>query len=1009
MYFGTTKLNLIAVSLVIIGSAFRPFAGISTSIGARSETKTPLGSYLRPDQINHRLLAQNPSRMYRPGGHKIAVTGIEDHGSNSADIEFKCAGNHPMRLVVAVLVIGVNGPGAVRPFENAVAFSPHCFHQIRAIRGLTFVPSFYSIIHNVIFTRRHTVYYNSEMLQTVPGKLEKFQDAVGIKFQLYNSLFLSLPFYGVDKTGILLSLFSSRCEEGFDAGKSPADIIEAFFADRTADGKADLLFRFVQYVERQVVLFDALEDAAFGEINDLTGPGTLADLESAASRSGKIEHLKARLNRFSVRLVLTAHPTQFYPGSVLGIINDLVTAISVNNINDINTLLQQLGRTAFFKKHKPTPYDESASLIWYLENVFYNALGGIASQLANAFGDKVPFSELLKMGFWSGGDRDGNPFVTSETTLQVAAALKRAIIRCYHRDVRRLKRRLTFANVEKAVADLEQLLYEHAFQSPSEMLDRDAILMRLGVIRETLVTDHNGLFSHLVDDLINKVKIFGVHFAALDIRQEASEHERVLQNIAEATGALSENYSSLSDSEKLKQLTSVTTLSEAAAITDQFTLDTLKTIQAVKQIQRHNAAESCERYIISQCKSSVHVMEVYALFILGGWKPENLAVDIVPLFETVDDLHCSTGVMRQLFELPAYRDHLKRRHNRQTIMLGFSDGTKDGGYLMANWSIYKAKDELTRLAREHNVEVVFFDGRGGPPARGGGKTQKFYSSMGRNIADDAIQVTVQGQTVSSNFGTVTAARYNIEQLLHAGLYKDLLAERVSTFTPAEEKLMDRLARNSFAAYMDLKNHPDFLDYLSAVSPLRFYAETNIGSRPTKRGDGKLTLKDLRAIPFVGAWSQIKQNVPGFYGVGSALQKLEAEIGEIGLMYRENAFFKALIDNCEMAMQKSYFPLTAFLTDDAQHGGIWRKIRDEFELTRSYLNKISGSPELMSDLPVEQQSVRTRERIVLPLVTIQQYALTELRSEALTDEQRTTFEKLVIRCSFGIINAGRNSA
>lgn len=847
------------------------------------------------------------------------------------------------------------------------------------------------------------------MIQTLPGKLERFQDAVGIKFQLYNSLFLSLPFYGVDKTGILLSLFSSRCEEGFTVGTSPSEIIETFFADRTGDEKLDLLFRFVQYVERQVVLFDALEDAAFSELNDVSGPGSLADLESSATRAGKLEHLKARLNRFSVRLVLTAHPTQFYPGSVLGIINDLVTAISKNNINDINTLLQQLGRTAFFKKQKPTPYDESASLIWYLENVFYNALGAIGSELANSVGEKAQFNDLLKMGFWSGGDRDGNPFVTSETTLQVAAALKRSIVRCYHGDVRRLKRRLTFANVEKAVAELEQLLYEHAFQEPQESLDRDAILSRLAIIRHTLVSDHDGLFSHLVDDLITKVRIFGVHFAALDIRQEASEHGRVLQLIAEATDVLSKDYSSLSDSDKLKELSAIASAADIERIHDEFVVDTLKTVQAVRQIQRKNGPEGCERYIISQCQSSLHVMEVFAIFVLGGWRPENLDIDIVPLFETVEDLHCATGVMRQLFELPTYRDHLKRRNNRQTIMLGFSDGTKDGGYLMANWSIYKAKDELTRLSREHDIEVIFFDGRGGPPARGGGKTHKFYSSMGSNIADEAIQVTVQGQTVSSNFGTVTAARYNIEQLLHAGLYKDIAGERFPTFTPPQEKLMEGLARNSFAAYMDLKNHPEFLEYLSAVSPLRFYAETNISSRPSKRGLGKLTLKDLRAIPFVGAWSQIKQNVPGFYGVGSALKKMESEIAEIATMYRDNAFFKALIDNCEMAMQKSYFPLTAFLADDPQYGAIWRKIRDEFELTRGMLNQISGSPELMSDLPVERQSVRTRERIVLPLVTIQQFALTELRKEALTDERRTTYEKLVIRCSFGIINAGRNSA
>ncbi len=848
------------------------------------------------------------------------------------------------------------------------------------------------------------------MIQTASGQLEKFQDSVGIKFQLYNSLFLSLPFYGIDKTGILLSLFNSNCEDGFTSGKSPVEIIDGFFADRTPGDKMDLLFRFVQYAERQVVLFDALEDAAFEELHEVNGAGTLTQLESSVVQSGKLSELKEKLNRFSVRLVLTAHPTQFYPGSVLGIINDLVAAITENNVTDINTLLQQLGRTPFFKKQKPTPFDEASSLIWYLENVFYNAIGSIAADLKNSTSDQnVDLRELVKMGFWSGGDRDGNPFVTSETTLRVADTLKRSILKCYYADVRRLKRRLTFANVDATVAELEKKIYQEAFQSQISSLTKAEILEYLLKIKNSLAAHHNGLFIHLVDDLINKVEIFGLHFAALDIRQEAGEHARVLQNISEVN---SNDYSALPDKDKILSLFHVESGIDSERLTDELAQDTLRTIAAIKHIQTANGADACERYIISQCQSAVHVMEVYGLFLLGGWTRESLAVDIVPLFETITDLQNATAIMRELYSVPVYREHLTRRQNRQTIMLGFSDGTKDGGYLMANWSIYKAKDELTKLSRENGVEVIFFDGRGGPPARGGGKTHKFYSSMGKNIAGDAIQLTVQGQTVSSNFGTVAAARYNIEQLLHAGIYNDLLDPKDSTFTGREEELMSNLADHSFSAYYELKNHPSFLDYLSAVSPLRFYAETNIGSRPSKRGSGKLTLKDLRAIPFVGAWSQIKQNVPGFYGVGSALQKMDANINEITAMYHSNGFFKALIDNCSMAMQKSYFPLTAFLADHPVYGEVWRMIRDEYELCRQYVSRISGTKELMHDLPVEQQSVRTRERIVLPLVAIQQYAITKIRESEEkneTTEQRGVYEKLVIRCSFGIINAGRNSA
>jgi phosphoenolpyruvate carboxylase len=742
----------------------------------------------------------------------------------------------------------------------------------------------------------------------------------------------------------------------------------------------------------------------------------LQHLETAVLQNNKSEDFARKLENFSVRLVLTAHPTQFYPGSVLGIINDLTRAIKENDVADINTFLQQLGRTPFFKKQKPTPFDEAMSLIWYLENIFYEAVGNIVSDLKNSFpGQGIETGELIKMGFWSGGDRDGNPFVTTGTTLKTARALRRAILQSYYRDVRKLKRRLTFSGVESVLAELETKLYDETVSATENTnLSKRKILQYLENIRETLIDRHNGLFVYLVDNLIEKVGIFGLYFASLDVRQEASVHGKILEDAA-AKGFLAKDYALLSDAQKIEALLDIKQSADAEIFEDELAKDTLQNIAAIKQIQRENGAKGCERYVISQCGSALNVVEVYGLFLLGGWLATDLSVDIVPLFETIADLKNAPGVMRELYEIPAYREHLSRRNNTQTIMLGFSDGTKDGGYLMANWSIYKAKDELTKLSRENGINVIFFDGRGGPPARGGGKTHKFYSSMGENVSNQSIELTIQGQTVSSNFGTIEAAQYNIEQLLHAGIYNHLFSAKENTFSPEEETLMQNLADESFRAYEDLKNRPAFLDYLSHVSPLRFYVETNIGSRPAKRGTaGKLTLKDLRAIPFVGAWSQLKQNVPGFYGVGAALEKL-SEAGkseEIKRMYQQNAFFKALIDNCEMAMQKSFFPLTRFLENHPVYGEIQRNIYNEFELCRKYLAAISGKSALMSDYPVEQQSVATRERIVLPLTTIQQYALSKIREIEETEtgsEQKNTFEKLVMRCSFGIINAGRNSA
>jgi phosphoenolpyruvate carboxylase len=314
------------------------------------------------------------------------------------------------------------------------------------------------------------------------------------------------------------------------------------------------------------------------------------------------------------------------------------------------------------------------------------------------------------------------------------------------------------------------------------------------------------------------------------------------------------------------------------------------------------------------------------------------------------------------------------------------------------------------VSRRYDIDVVFFDGRGGPPARGGGKTHKFYASMGSNIASKEIQLTIQGQTVSSSFGTVESAQYNIEQLLNAGISNDLFANKQTTLEAHEDALLQELANESYESYLGLKNHPCFFEYLTNYSPLNFYSETNIGSRPAKRGSSKMSLKSLRAIPFVGAWSQIKQNVPGYYGMGSALKKLEerGKFKALTALYHDSLFFKTLIDNCEMAMKKSYFPLTAYLANHPKYGEIWNMIYEEFELTHHYLSVLTGRDELMSDYPVEQLSIQMRERIILPLLTIQQYALIKMQDSETENGLKETYRKLVVRSSFGIINAGRNS-
>lgn len=851
--------------------------------------------------------------------------------------------------------------------------------------------------------------------------LQQFKNYVGIKFQLYNSLFTSLPFHRIEKTGILLSLLLSNCEEGYKRKLSPMQIIEEFFQKHTSytreQDKQDLLFRIIQFVERQVVLFDALEDAAFKEVNDMSGAGTLKQLELEVLNNHNNQALAEKLKDFSIRLVLTAHPTQFYPGPVLGIINDLSRALSENNASLINMYLQQLGKTPFLKKQKPTPLDEALSLAWYLENVFYPAAGRIRSFLKAQFPDATPDENpIITMGFWPGGDRDGNPNVTVDTTLKVANVLREGIIKCYYTDVRRLKRRLTFKGVDVILADLEKQLYNNIFipGQRTELTRRD-ILDTLHRIREIVIYQHNGLFLHLVDNLINKVHVFGLHFAALDIRQDSSVHDKVLEAIATTEDVLPKDYVSLTNEQKLQVLAKAAGKVNPSLYADSLVNDTLSTVNAVRTIRTYNGPEGCSRYIISQCNSALNVMEVFSLFRLSGWEEEEMEIDIVPLFETIDDLKNAAGIMASLYENETYKKHLHRRNGQQTIMLGFSDGTKDGGYLMANWSIYKAKEELTAISTQYGFDVVFFDGRGGPPARGGGKTHKFYASMGKNISNKEIQLTIQGQTVSSNFGTIDSAQYNIEQLLNAGISNDIFPNKSKTLTDEQENLMQELAEEGFSSYTALKNHPEFINYLAQISPLKFYSETNIGSRPSKRGaSSRLSLKDLRAIPFVGSWSQLKQNVTGYYGVGTALQAMDKKgrLAQVKDLYNRSLFFRTLLHNCEMAMKKCCFPLTEFLSSDPRYGEIWNMIYREYELTQRYIFIVSEKNELMADYPVEQLSIQMRERIVLPLTTIQQYAMARIRQmeeEGAGPDRKKIFEKLVIRCSFGIINAGRNSA
>ena len=852
-------------------------------------------------------------------------------------------------------------------------------------------------------------------------KKERFQESVLSRFHVYNSIFATLPYDSISDTGNLLPIFTEHCKLGYSKKLDPKKIVQDFFSKYcegySKDEEISLIFRFIQYIERQVVLFDAIEDASFTQVNNMGGVGTLRNLKELVESSNKKKELKKYLRSFKIKPVLTAHPTQFYPGSVLGIITDLANSIEKNDLTEIKNLLSQLGKTPFFKQKKPTPYDEAVSLSWYLENVFYYSVSNIFKYVkSNIFDNKYEHYDLISIGFWPGGDRDGNPFVTSEITSKTAKKLRSDIIKNYYRDIRYLRRKLTFKKIEDVIIQIEDSLWISIFETNKEpKIKLDVLKEKLNFIKETLINEHKSLFIDELQDLIDKVNIFGYHFATLDIRQDSTIHSSVFNDVINNyfKKELSNKYEKQDKDLKIQSLSLLKGKIDSAKFKNETSKSTIESIELIKQIQDSNGEKGCHRYIISNNNSSINIFEVFTMIRLTLGNEFN--VDVVPLFESVSDLENASTIMENVYSNQLYRDHIIRRDNIQTIMLGFSDGTKDGGYLTANWSILKAKESLTKVSRKFGIKVLFFDGRGGPPARGGGNTHQFYSSLGDFIESDEIQLTVQGQTISSNFGTIKSSQYNMEQLISSGI-KNRILSNSEVFNKKNRKTIEKLSSISYNSYKDFKSHPSFIPYLEKMSTIKYYSKTNIGSRPSKRGvkGEEFNFDKLRAIPFVGSWNQLKQNVPGFYGLGTSINHFykNNKIKDVKLLYEEVPFFRALVSNSMMSLTKSFFELTSYMSKDEEFGEFWKIIHDEYILTKKMLLKISNFKELMENEPANKLSIQTRENVVMPLITIQQFALQivkEIESGEIDDKRISVYEKIITRSLYGNINASRNSA
>lgn len=839
-----------------------------------------------------------------------------------------------------------------------------------------------------------------------------FEKSIHNKFNVFNSLFLNLPFQKIKKIGILIPLLSHECRQGLESGKEPLDILDSFFAAHTEmiseEEKIDFMLRVIQYVERQIVLYDSVEDAGFGQLLTLGNHMTLKNCIDMAVSRNQTPQLMEKISDFSVRIVFTAHPTQFYPRSALDIIARLRSLIRENNLNEIDLSLQQLGLTSLMNTSKPTPFDEAKNIIYFLRSVYYDAVGELYSHLkknlpVNDFNNP----DLVQLGFWPGGDRDGNPFVTAETTEKVADELRMTLMKCYYHELKGLEQKLTFKGVEDILAHLRIQLYSSMFD-PAKTIVVENILTPLHRVKKMLGESFNNLYADELENFIDKVKIFRTHFATLDIRQNHNEHRKTIEFILKKHNLIKDNLGELSKDQLISILVHETIPVTADQFEDEITKDTITTIAQMKVIQKKNGEPGCNRYVISNSEDIFSVLFVYALLRWCGWEQKSIPVDIIPLFESMTGMMNAGSIMQELFDIPAYRKHLQQRKETQTIMLGFSDGTKDGGYLNANWSILKTKETLSATCEKNNIKAIFFDGRGGPPARGGGKTHRFYASQSQQVANNATQLTIQGQTITSLYGTRTHFIHNCEQLIIAGLTQGLSLKPI-TISQQSRQAIERLGVLSFEKYTTLKNHELFLPYLENKSTLKYYSDANIGSRPAKRGSSqKLQFKDLRAISFVGSWSQLRQNVPGYFGIGTALKSLSEEIGIAGLqkLYNEVSFFKTLILNSMMSMSKCYFALTAYTEKDPVYGAFWKILFEEYQLSKQMVLRVSNSRFLMEEEPLSKRSIKIREDIVLPLLVIQQYAFQKIEQKSGATQ---SYEKLIQRSLYGNINASRNSA
>lgn len=696
------------------------------------------------------------------------------------------------------------------------------------------------------------------------------------------------------------------------------------------------------------------------------------------------------------------------------------------------------------RSRRPTVMDEVRnSGLYFFENTLFELVPKIYDEFEKALKETYPDFEFelpsfLTYGSWIGGDRDGNPYVTNEVTKETLREHKDLALAYYGRTVLSMygllspsKTRAQFSqefleSMErdfKLVPEEEMEVLQRFDQEPyrqklvmmfrrleatrrknkqpwqgGEPVRRaydsvDEFLDDLYLIRDSLLANKGErLFRGRFANLIRSVEVFGFHLATLDIRQHARHHVQASAEVF-ARNQTVDDYPSLSESEKVEVLTREIQSPRAwtggrqadggFGFSDE-TNNLLTLFRLIRTAQDRIGEKAIQSYVISMTQGVSNLLEVMLLAqdaeLVGR-------LDIVPLFETVGDLKAAPQIMRELFANPVYAEHLRMRGGKQQIMIGYSDSNKDGGFLQANWMLFTAQRQLAEVCLEHKVVMTLFHGRGGSLGRGGGPANRAILAQPPESVRGRIRITEQGEVVSSRYSEPEIAHRHLQQLVHAVLCstgRRPVFEKIGQWS----SFMDSISEAAYQKYRRLVEHKDFLHYFHTASPIDLIGQLNIGSRPARRSSTE-TLDDLRAIPWVFAWTQTRTDVPSWYGVGTGFEEWLAE-GDAGQrrqmlieMYQQWPFFRTLLSNVHLGMGRADMAISELY---AQLAGpevgpiLFKDIKEEFELTRKHVLAITGGDELLHAEPWLQHSIRVRNPYVDPMNYLQVELLKKLRAD-----------------------------